>query len=442
MLDNCMNSQNSIKNIPNFNKYFFIYLLILGFCALVFLYAKHTVGNDSTISEWLINYQGGFTRRGLIGEICFHIAQFFNSDLRFTIFIFQIFSYLLFLYLTYEFFKNLDINIVSLFSVFTPIFLLFPLAEIEVLARKEVFLYIYFLVFLFISDPNSKFHNHVNFYVFFVTPVICLIYEEIVLFFPFLVSCLVIQRKIKNFTNFLKLCGLFTPSLLIILYFFFFPLTVENHELMKQSLLVNFNERCYMSCALLTVNDINQFGTITDFMYGQRTTLEIFSYILRYFLIILFGFLPLFLLCGNSKLVNQNIFSKFKLDNILFLLLFLFIPMLPLFAFGYDWGRWVGMMITFSTFFYFFLYKFKYIVTNFDSLTNKLIFFNNKKKLIIFIFIIFSFGWNQKTVMSGDIATNPLWKVPYNTSKLLFGWESFRILQDSPLSKWHQKYIE
>ena len=442
MVNNYMNSHSTFKNIANFDKYFFIYLLILGFCALVFLFSKHTVGNDSTISEWLINYQGGLTRRGLIGEICFHVAKFFKSDLRFTIFIFQVFSYFSFLYLTYKFFKDLDINIVALFSIFSPIFLLFPVAEIEVLARKEVFLYIYFLVFLFISDPSSRLHKYVNSYIFLITPVVCLIYEEVILFFPFLVSCLVIQRKTKTFINFFKICSLFTPSILIVLYFFFFPLTLENHELMKQSLLINFNERCYMSCALLVVNDINKFGTIIDSMYSHRTFLEIFSYIVRYLLIILFGFLPLFLLCGNSKLNDQNIFSNFKLDNTLFLLLFLFIPILPLFVFAYDWGRWVGMMITFSTFFYFFLYRYKYINTDFNNIYNRLIFFKNKKKLLIFIFIIFAFGWNQKTVMSGDIATNPLWKVPYNTSKKLFGWESFRILQDSPFSKWHKKYIE
>ena len=75
-------------------------------------------------------------------------------------------------------------------------------------------------------------------------------------------------------------------------------------------------------------------------------------------------------------------------------------------------------------------------------MSNRLIFLMNKKKLVIFIFIIFAFGWNQKTVMSADVATNPLWKVPYNTSKLLFGWGSFRILQDSPLSIWHKKFVE
>ena len=433
---------NVFEKISNFNKYFLIYLLFLSFCGIVFLYSKYNVSNDSTISEWIINYQGGFTRRGFIGEISFHIAKFFKSELRFVIFLMQVFSYLIFLILTYKFFKNIKINSILLFAIFTPIFLLYPVAEIEVLARKEVFLYIYFLCFLFLSNPNLDYQKYVNSFILIVSPIVCLIYEEVILFFPFLVAALVIQRQIKKFSSFFKLCLLFFPSILGVIYFFLFPLSIEGHELMKESLLLNFNERCYMSCRLLTVNDINQFGVIVDFMYGNNSINDILTYIFRYTLIILIGFFPLFLISSHSKIKHQNIFSYFKLDNILFLLLFLFIPMLPLFMFGYDWGRWVGMMISFSSFFYFFLYKHEYINVDFDKIFKKLFIFRNKKKLCIFIFIVFAFGWNQKTVMSGDVATNPLWKVPYNTSKLIFGWDSFRILQDSPLIKWHQKYVE
>ena len=81
-----VNTIKKFKNMNNiyfrefkeFNKYFFIYLIILAFCAIVQLYFKHTVGNDSTISEWIINYQGGLTRRGFLGEICFFV--FLNEE--------------------------------------------------------------------------------------------------------------------------------------------------------------------------------------------------------------------------------------------------------------------------------------------------------------------------------------------------------------------------
>jgi len=417
-------------------------LSILGFCAVTFLYTKHTVGNDSTISEWIINYQGGLTRRGIIGEICFHIAKFFNSDLRFIIFLFQSFFYLLFLVLTFNFFRNINNNILTSFAVFTPIFILYPVAEIEVLARKEMFLYIYFLCFIFFCDPKSNYKKYLNIFIFIITPIVCLIYEEIVLFFPFIVACVVFQNKVKTFKSFFKLCLLFTPSLMIVLYFFIYPMTDENHAVMIQSLLDNFNERCYMSCQLLIVNDINEFGVVIDFIYGRASWDVIMTWIIRHLLIFLIGFFPLFILASHSKIKNKNIFSYFKLTNILYLMFFLYLPIIPLFIFGGDWGRWIGMLISFSTFFYFFLYKFNHIDVDFKTLSKKFSFFRNKKKLVIIIFILFAFGWNQKTAMSGDVATNPLWKVPYNASKQIFGWGSFRILQDSPFSIWHKKYIE
>ena len=60
-------------NILN-KKQFSIYLVILFIFSVFYLYQKHLVGNDSTISEWLINYEGGFTKRGLIGQIAIYLS--------------------------------------------------------------------------------------------------------------------------------------------------------------------------------------------------------------------------------------------------------------------------------------------------------------------------------------------------------------------------------
>ena len=109
---------------------------------------------------------------------------------------------------------------------------------------------------------------------------------------------------------------------------------------------------------------------------------------------------------------------------------------------GYDWGRWVNISYVFSILFYLYLYKNKKILLDESCLNNKYInIFNNKKIFIIFI-IVYCFGWNPKTVMTGDVATNPGWKIPYNASKTIFGFDNFRILQDSPITIWHKKYIE
>ncbi len=55
------------------------------------------------ISEFLINYQSGFLRRGLIGEALFIIAKYFHLDVQFLI---KIFCLLCFLFVCYFFTKS------------------------------------------------------------------------------------------------------------------------------------------------------------------------------------------------------------------------------------------------------------------------------------------------------------------------------------------------
>ena len=95
--------------------------------------------------------------------------------------------------------------------------------------------------------------------------------------------------------------------------------------------------------------------------------------------------------------------------------------MIPYFVFGGDWGRWVNMMVTFATIFYFYLYSNKLIIVDYKSISKKLYFLNGKKKLIVAIFIIFSFGWNPKSTYVEDVASNPLYKIPYKTYKKISG---------------------
>ena len=126
------------------NKYILIYLITLLLFSYFFLYFKHQVGNDSTISEWLINFEGGFTRRGLIGQGTIILSRFFDSELRFMIFVAQSFFYTFYFLFLWNLLKDLKINRIINLSIFTPIFILYPVAEIEVLARKEIIVFVFF----------------------------------------------------------------------------------------------------------------------------------------------------------------------------------------------------------------------------------------------------------------------------------------------------------
>ena len=72
-----------IENVrKNWSNYFQIYVLTLIFFGIFFLYSKHDVGNDSSLSDWLINYEGGFVRRGLIGEVITNFSTVLSIKLR------------------------------------------------------------------------------------------------------------------------------------------------------------------------------------------------------------------------------------------------------------------------------------------------------------------------------------------------------------------------
>ena len=77
-----------------------------------FLFQKYNNTVEWTISEWLINYQGGFTRRGLIGEIIFQLSKIFSLTIRELILIFQLTTYLIYYVLVYKFLKNINKNII------------------------------------------------------------------------------------------------------------------------------------------------------------------------------------------------------------------------------------------------------------------------------------------------------------------------------------------
>ena len=399
-------------NIKKFNNYFFIYLFLLFVFGIFWLYIKHLVGNDSTISEWFINYQGGFIKRGLIGEICFQIAKYYGLSLRFVIFLFQSLIYSAFLILIYRFFRDIPTNIFITLSIFTPIFLLYPVAEIEVLARKETFIFIGFLLFLNISNFNYS-SNLPLYYTFFVLPILCLIWEPVIFFFPFIAAVLIIKlRNHQLLTILSKIILCFTPALVVSVIIATNPITPENHAVLARSLEENFGEACYMSCAFLK----SKSSIVSQFT--ETTKLYSFEVFIRYFLIILVGFGPIFLLSFNTKLKIKLLFFQY-FNNLLYPILIILSPILIMFSAMVDWGRVVNISYTFTVLFYFYLFQNNLLKINLDKIEKKISFFKNKKSLLILCFIIYAFGWNPKTLITGDVASFPGYRIPYKSVKML-----------------------
>ena len=393
-------------------KNFLLFIIFLIIFAVFYLYIKHNVGNDSSVSEWLINYNGGFTRRGLGGEIAIIIANLFDFSLRQSIFFIQSLFHVSFLVLVFLYLKNLKINIIQLFAIFAPIFLLYPIAEIEVLGRKEMVLFLSFIVALFLCEKKNS-EKYINIYYFFILPIVVLIYEQVVLFFPFFAAVAIIQNNLNTFKKVFKnLLIIFFPSILIFIYVFTNPLSMEGHGVMCAYLQSEFGEKCYMSAKLLVSNTI-YFSTF-DFVH-QYAHIE---HYIRYILIFLIGFFPLNLLVSKNRFLEKNNFiaKNFK-PNILFFLLYS--PSIFLFIWGYDWGRWVNITYSFSILFYIYLFK-KSIISNDFRIKNNLWNSIVKKKILIsLIFFIFAFSWAPKTVITGDLGSFPIYRIPYKAFKII-----------------------
>ena len=395
----------------NIQRNFLIYIIFSIFFVIYFLYIKHSVGNDSSVSEWLINYQGGFTRRGMGGEIAINLASFFNLTLRKSILFIQILFHVSYLLLLFFYFRKIKLNILQLFALYAPIFLLYPIAEIEVLGRKEIILFLYFIIALFFSEKRYS-TLIINIQTFIILPFVCLIWEEVVLFFPFIASVLIIKNNFNTFKQaFIKLLIIFLPSIITFGYIFMTPLSVEGHEIMCSFLKSEFNEVCYMSADMLISSTI-YFDTL---WIHQNANLE---HYVRYLLIFLIGFLPLNILISNNDfLEKKNYLSKtFNLRTLFFIL---YSPSLLLFMFGYDWGRWINITYSFSILFYFYLIKNEIISNNLNLknlLWNKIL---KRKILTSFLLVIFAFSWNPKTVITGDIASFPIYRIPYKMFKIV-----------------------
>jgi len=407
-----MISDLNIKN-NKINFYLLIYILILIFFSISYLVIKHEVGNDSTISEWFINYTGGFTKRGLIGQISIFMANLFNLNLRDSILIFQIIIILIFYFTVFFYVKNYSLERFYILALFSPIFLLYPVAEIEVLARKEVFIFILFI--LHCSIPIKKISTQ-RLSKIIILPFCMLIWEPVIFYIFFWILIDLIANKIvNNGKNLYKEFLFYIPTLLLVLNFIFFPLSESQHLEMSNYLNQKFGEICYMSCALLNDKSslLQQFqGNIPSY------SLEVF---IRYILIIIIGFGPLFFIFFNSSLKDKQIIfiEKINFLNFLGVILILLSPVLLLFAMGYDWGRWVH--ISYAMTFILFIHLIKNNLINIDLYKlkkNKLNLIN--KKFFITIFVIFCFTWNPKTVVTGDVASFPIYRIPYKLFKITF----------------------
>ena len=127
-----------IKNNINFNNFFFYYLVLICFSSIFFMSKTYQLDVNNSMAEWLINYQGGFGRRGLLGELFTQLSLIFDYPIRKIILYFLYVIFISYYLLIYLFFRNIKTNYIIIISLLSPLFILSPLAELEALGRKDI----------------------------------------------------------------------------------------------------------------------------------------------------------------------------------------------------------------------------------------------------------------------------------------------------------------
>ena len=116
-----INKYNLILNRNNLVILFFLCLIIN------YLFFNHRIlfrENGYILGDWLVNYNGGFIRRGLLGHLFFNFSKFLNISIIHLIFLFSSTIYITFLILFYRIIKkNLTNNYVIIF-LFLPYFII------------------------------------------------------------------------------------------------------------------------------------------------------------------------------------------------------------------------------------------------------------------------------------------------------------------------------
>ena len=417
--------------LNHYKKYFLNILILL----ILFIFLPHIIKSflnfpySFNLSELLTNYQGGFIRRGILGDFLLKTHQIFKID---PLILLSSIFLLLFLFKIFILFKLLEKYknnyFLLIFILFGPVIILFSIYDIGAYLLKDKFINILILVHVFFALNFIKKKTIVGynyFLIFFLTPALhlnFLLHENQLLFLGvhILVSFYVYQSLSDK--TFLKSKYIYSYGTilipLILISIDSSAILLQKTSLIKISLLENFpfiyerfpEEKEFWSYKELVGNVNLKIGAVmkmtTFFTYGMTANLFI-AFILSVGLI--------FMIFHYRLDKELNKFSK-KLN---FSYWFLLLPCLLVLIVTTDFGRSLNMISVHFLAFYLIFPK------NLTTKTTSI--FRVNKILVNYLFCIFLFfycffwtmphavGWQP---MIGSTTAYPD-AVPYKNTNLM-----------------------
>ena len=380
---------------------YFLYL-ILGF---IFFLTFHL--NEFpikyTFTDWLINYEGGFVRRGLLGQIVFELSKLLNIQIKFLILIFQISIYLIYFILFFLLLSKIETNFFWLLIIFSPISFLYPMAELEALGRKDIFVITSFLIF---SIINYRSFSSLLFSFIFIFTLSCLIHE--ITFFYIFHYLFVFYVKNKIFINQKLNIKHYLVSFLSLGVLLYLNLYLHNFVVIEDIV----NSYNYENLTALSGSFSHISPTIDSVFFKTFSNINIVT-IARYGFLILISTIP-FIYFIKIKSDYENKYFNFQnifISNILL--------SIPLYLLIFDWGRVI--YINYNFFIIIIIFIFNSNLINTKYLQKKIEVISKPIKILFFIFICLSFS--PKLLITDDLGSKPLYKSATKIFKIIKNFE-------------------
>ena len=362
----------------------FLFLLIIGslFFVVVKFYSFYSEYSNWQYADWLINYQGGFVRRGFIGEILFRIHKISLINLDLLILIFVIFLYSIFSYFLLKSVKYLKSSYENLLIILSPGFFLYPVMNSEIVGRKDILLISVFSSLVFLE---RKIHHKLLLPIFIIAIVtISLSHSAFVFYIPyFLILYILVKSNRRLIFNLFDLFTFVVISVALIFLIQFFNGSQMHIEKICESVINFASKNCGSNDQIAFLN-----FNLENYLLEKSSRIYLKSYLFIYVLSVFLVFLFISLKLLNSRYTSE--FISFKKFNPFLVICLLFLFTLPIYILGLDWGRYI--YISFSITYFLYIYCLKNNVLNFYEIK----FFNlkNFNKILLTIFIFFySFFW-------------------------------------------------
>ncbi|NLN59379.1 MAG: hypothetical protein GX147_01470 [Deltaproteobacteria bacterium] len=289
-------------------------------------------GNPWCLSDWLVNYSSGFALRGACGEFALFLSKNMNLDLLWTVATIQSILLLLVYFLILLIFCSFKRSSVELMILFSPVLLLFPLYDPLTGLRKEILVYIPFLLYIW-----SLLKGKLSSYIVMLVPAMyafALFSHELAVFvLPFflLLTFLFFHLQIIEERRMYLLMAFFVIPTVVTLVCMFVFMGRDTTDMCNQLISNGINPSYCTKGSLLAFD---------HYAHGPRSVVNhIFErfYLFTYGAAFVLALLPFFFMQNVN--IPKKYFVAFPIGAFLF--------MLPLYIFAIDWGRWVHIYIFF-----------------------------------------------------------------------------------------------